>query len=357
MRCRTDRSPDQTCSISVILATYNGERYLNDQLASLAAQVVLPAELVVGDDGSTDQTLDIIKEFSRSSPFPVRLITRADRLGYGANFLATAREAVHPLLAFCDQDDIWHPHKLLRVSEAFATSPEVVLVAHQAQLVTADGTPIRGRMAFPPLPAVRYPLGTLPLPWYRGFSLTARAELLGNVSSDLGNHLAQLLMHDGWLWTIASCVGESVILPDVLVSYRQHDTSGLPRSGLGQSLHLTLEADADSYAYTASAPASVADDLNRLGMIWEEAGYKDRAAAARSRSAAFSQRAEFLRTREALYRSTDRRSAVRQLARLLRSGSYERPASALKDSLRILLGPTFWRKLNVIACRRLAVER
>jgi hypothetical protein len=267
---------------------------------------------------------------------------------------------VSSILAFCDQDDIWHPEKLLRVGKAFADSPEVVLVAHQARLVTADGAPVRGRMPFPTLPAQRYPLGTLPLQWYRGFSLSARRELLSSVSLDLSDDLAFVLAHDGWLWTIASCMGESVVLPDCLVSYRQHSANviGARRRAIGERLHMSLEADADTYAYTSSSQARIAEALIRLGELWEEQGHNDRATAARLRSALFYKRAKAAQARESLYRSGNRRAAMTQLANLLRSGSYERRKSPLKDSLRIVLGPRLWR--NLCACwpaRRRALLR
>jgi glycosyltransferase involved in cell wall biosynthesis len=58
-------------SISVAMCTYNGEKFLKEQLESIAAQTRLPMELVICDDGSTDSTIDIVEAFTSSSPFPV----------------------------------------------------------------------------------------------------------------------------------------------------------------------------------------------------------------------------------------------------------------------------------------------
>jgi glycosyltransferase involved in cell wall biosynthesis len=77
--------------ISVALCTYNGGRFLREQLESLASQSVLPAELQVGDDGSTDNTLEIVEEFARTAPFPVGIARNERQLGYGENFIQTAR--------------------------------------------------------------------------------------------------------------------------------------------------------------------------------------------------------------------------------------------------------------------------
>ena len=100
-----------------------------EQLADLAAQSVLPAELVVCDDGSTDDTLAILERFAITAPFPVRVHRNSERLGYRANFLKCAGLCRSDLIAFCDQDDRWAPRKietmrrLLRRSRSTARLP------------------------------------------------------------------------------------------------------------------------------------------------------------------------------------------------------------------------------------------
>ncbi|HZD75966.1 MAG TPA: glycosyltransferase, partial [Acidobacteriaceae bacterium] len=75
-------------AISVAMPTYNGERFLREQLDSLVRQTLLPVELVVCDDGSTDSTVEILRRFVTSAPFPVRLYQNDTRLGPGFNFLS-----------------------------------------------------------------------------------------------------------------------------------------------------------------------------------------------------------------------------------------------------------------------------
>ena len=98
-------------NISIAMATYNGEKYIKEQLQSLSNQTSLPFELVVGDDGSTDATLDILKEFCAHAPFPVRIHQNQANLGFARNFLDTARRCKGDWIAFCDQDDVWLPDK------------------------------------------------------------------------------------------------------------------------------------------------------------------------------------------------------------------------------------------------------
>ena len=126
-------------SVSVAMATYNGARHIQKQLDSLAAQSYLPAELVISDDRSEDDTLAIIQDFAESAPFPVALHVNSDRLGYRRNFMKAASLSRSELIAFCDQDDRWYPHKLAVIVEAFAR-PEVLLAYHNADVVGQDGT-------------------------------------------------------------------------------------------------------------------------------------------------------------------------------------------------------------------------
>jgi glycosyltransferase involved in cell wall biosynthesis len=99
-------------SVSVALCTYNGARFLDEQLASLAAQTWRPLELVVCDDRSTDSTLAILAKFASTASFPVRIVQNGAWLGYKSNFKKAACLCQGELITFCDQDDIWLPTKL-----------------------------------------------------------------------------------------------------------------------------------------------------------------------------------------------------------------------------------------------------
>ena len=89
------------------MATFNGDTYLSPQLQSLARQTLLPHELVVCDDGSTDRTLEIVRAFAADAPFPVRVHRNDEHLGFADNFLKAAVLCGGELIAFCDQDDVW----------------------------------------------------------------------------------------------------------------------------------------------------------------------------------------------------------------------------------------------------------
>lgn len=124
--------------ISIAMATYNGELYIRRQLDSIAQQTLPPAELIVCDDGSTDSTVNIVNDFSRSAPFPVEVVQNEKRLGFTANFLQAARMCHGDLIAFCDQDDEWLPQKLHRIVEISRES-DALLFANADELIDRDG--------------------------------------------------------------------------------------------------------------------------------------------------------------------------------------------------------------------------
>lgn len=104
----------KTPTASVVTATYNGHRFIQHQLESLAAQSLRPDELLVCDDGSTDGTLNLVTDFQLHAPFPVRIYCNPVRLGYTDNFLHGYTLAGGELIALCDQDDVWAAGKLQR---------------------------------------------------------------------------------------------------------------------------------------------------------------------------------------------------------------------------------------------------
>ena len=94
------------------METYNGGKFLREQLESLNSQTFLPFELVITDDGSQDETLRTIEEFSRVANFPMRLYINPKRLGFVDNFLYCSSLCNGNLIAFCDQDDYWLSNNL-----------------------------------------------------------------------------------------------------------------------------------------------------------------------------------------------------------------------------------------------------
>src|SRR5262245_14900645 len=199
--------------VSIAMATYNGELHIRRQLDSLAAQTQTPAELVVNDDQSTDNTVAIIEAFSKAAPFPIRIFRNDTRLGYRKNFMQAATLCQSELIAFCDQDDYWQPRKIEIATHQF-TDEDVLLVYHNAN-VTLDTVEQLGSLTErAPKQTIIPPLSSGPFLHALGFTEVFRRSLLQ--LSDLWAHSldhdcqGERLAHDQWFFFLASVFGTIV---------------------------------------------------------------------------------------------------------------------------------------------------
>jgi glycosyltransferase involved in cell wall biosynthesis len=119
---KTEMTMSPNSGISVAMCTYNGERYLREQLESIANQTMLPSEIVICDDGSVDATPVIVADFALSAPFKVQFIRNSTNLGSTKNFEQAIELCDGKLIALCDQDDIWRPEKLAVLAAALRDS-------------------------------------------------------------------------------------------------------------------------------------------------------------------------------------------------------------------------------------------
>lgn len=235
--------------ISVAMATYNGERFLQEQLDSLAAQTHLPCELVVGDDGSTDGTLGILERFAETAPFPVRIWRNPVNLGFGGNFLLTASRCVGEWIAFCDQDDVWLPEKLSTCVHVLRRHPQVSMFVHE---VTACDEQLRQpvtRLAGFWISRIVPPLGG----GFRNFlgcSIVFRRNLLDVVASAKEAEFLSIgttMGHDVMMNLLAYCIAFRYQCRKPLILYRRHanavtaDYSQSRREKLGRVRSTTSE--------------------------------------------------------------------------------------------------------------------
>lgn len=139
-------------TVSVVMATYNGEKYLREQMDSIIAQTYPIHELIVQDDGSTDSTVDILREYADRYGF-VHVYRNATNLGYKENFRTATMRATGEFICLADQDDVWFDCKIERQVSAIGNH-DVCYSQHlrgndleHATLVTYKNAPERQMFA------------------------------------------------------------------------------------------------------------------------------------------------------------------------------------------------------------------
>lgn len=242
--------------ISIAMATYNGAQYIQDQLESLSNQTLLPYELIVCDDGSTDGTQSLIREFSASSPFPVRFYQNETNLGFADNFLRAGSLCRGDWIAFCDQDDVWLPEKLERCALEFADN-SVVFIVHSGEVVDRDLQPQGWQVPKLHQRTTRAALQCDPWGVFAGFATLIRRDVLALLNyENRPRHPflpGERQSHDRWTYFLASVFGSTTVIPDSLVLYRQH----------ANNIYGTKKASKLSFAFGRLKPNS---DLLRRNM-------------------------------------------------------------------------------------------
>jgi glycosyltransferase involved in cell wall biosynthesis len=199
------------------MATFNGAKYLQEQLNSFVNQTSLPDELIICDDGSEDGTISIIEEFRQSAPFPVRIIKNTRNYGYIRNFEQALTLCSGNLIFLSDQDDIWFPEKISYIERIFREDIGKLLIIHDGKLVDER------------------------LQWYGATKLKqVRAgwnndkHFITGALSALHKDLISCVLpfpnnitigHDAWIHLIASLLGARGIIEKPLQLIRRHSTN------------------------------------------------------------------------------------------------------------------------------------
>ncbi len=201
--------------ISIAMATYNGEKYLEEQLESIAKQTIQPDELVVCDDCSTDKTIEILENFKNRVNFDVRILQNDVNSGYVKNFARVISEAKGDFVFMCDQDDCWFPNKIEVVLKTFEENPNAQLVAHNAICTDSDLKPLgKTLFEFDVSRGLRYGSAI------HGFVTCVRRSYL-----DYMLPIPYCYSFDRWLSLPASELKVRYELDTVLGYYRRHENA------------------------------------------------------------------------------------------------------------------------------------
>jgi glycosyltransferase involved in cell wall biosynthesis len=335
-----------TPTVSVVLATYNGERFIEKQLLSILRQTLPPSEIIVSDDNSRDATVRILEAIASTSDIPIVIARNERNLGFSENFLSASSRATGELIAFCDQDDIWSSRKLEVCANAFAE--HTVLVVHSAHLIDESERPLGPFTQGLEGQTIRGPLRHDPWGVFFGFTMVFRRSLLDVVPfSRRGRDYITgepQLAHDRWVLYLANMMGNTTEIGEPLVDYRQH---GGNLFGASSSFSLRPNQE-DTVRVSARYIDSAAEQLNLISLIDDSTAtrfplFNREAAQEFWRNA---QRQQIARSH--IYLARGRIAAAGLLTKNLLVGVYSsvhsgrfRPRSVLKDLIYILTAPRF----------------
>ncbi|MBD2756966.1 glycosyltransferase family 2 protein [Spirosoma validum] len=211
------------------MCTYNGERYVLEQLASIAKQERLPDELIVVDDGSTDSTVNIVRQFAESVPFTVKFYENQKNLGSTKSFERAVSACTGDLIAFADQDDVWREDRLSKTEAYFHDNPSMDAVFSDAEIINDDSVP-QGRkiweeVQFTPEAQTRWLQGEAYQMLYfsyvvTGATLAVRRSVLPTIIPFPTN--VPVLIHDAWIALILALHEKIGFIDECLIFYRQH---------------------------------------------------------------------------------------------------------------------------------------
>ena len=230
--------------ISILMTTYNGAAYVEEQLATLQAQTLPFFELLISDDGSTDGTCDRLHAFRRAHPDQRIQIFDGPQMGVSKNIWSLLSRASEQsdFIAICDQDDIWMPHKLMRAASKLAGIDGPALYGSRAIYCDASGQPNGSSFHLRHPPGFRNALvqniisGNSIVMNRAAFNIVARSNVCGHI-------------FDWYIYQLLSGAGAEIIHdPQPSFYYRQHSRNQIgANSGLRARLRRIGQALTGQY--------------------------------------------------------------------------------------------------------------
>ena len=215
--------------ISVVMATFNGERYVKEQIESILAQTIQPDEIIICDDCSNDKTVQIVKLILDRENILYKLIQHEENKGVLESFYDALRESTGDIIFFSDQDDVWKKNKIEQIYPQFAEK-STNLVFCDADVVDCDlkptGKTLWQTIKFVPSKCNNkfiYITGIRELlkrNYVTGMCMAIRKKLLDDL-----DQLSPYMLHDEYFAWKALSSGKIVAINASYILYRQHDNN------------------------------------------------------------------------------------------------------------------------------------
>lgn len=217
-------------SASVVMTTYNGLKYIHEQLESLRKQSFKPSEVIIYDDCSTDGTYERIVEYiGEHSLSNWKIKKNSQNIGWKKNFHKVINESTSDIVFFSDQDDIWEIDKLKIMMNILSTRDEIEVLSCRCSYIDQDGEkknvdrkelPFGVRLGDGGIHKVefdtKYIYSIMP-----GCTMAVRQRLIAK----LQNNLVVELPHDALYWKMGILLNSTYYIDKGFVEYRIHDSN------------------------------------------------------------------------------------------------------------------------------------
>ncbi len=213
--------------IDILLAAYNGEKYIGSQIESILNQTYTDFKLIIRDDMSNDRTVQIIKEYQESNPDKITLISAEANSGSPTrNFFELIKLSNAPYIMLADQDDIWMQRKVEKTFSAIKLlekqyGEQLPLMVHSDLMVVDDEMKVICDSMFKMQKMDIY--GNEMNYYLVQNNVSGCTAMFNRTTLDYLNYMpANAIMHDWWLALIVSAFGHIGIIEEALIKYRQH---------------------------------------------------------------------------------------------------------------------------------------
>lgn len=218
---------------TVVIATYNGASYVDEQLRSIAGQTRPPDHVVVSDDGSTDSTLAIVRRMAGEMPCRMSILECGRRVGAVGNFERALGWVDTDVVFLSDQDDVWVPEKVAVLMDRFERVPSVGAIFTNGSIIS-DDPELRGRTLWDSVgfsPRMRNQWASDPL------GVLLRVNVVTGASLAFRSELLPLLLpfptggwHDLSIAVVLASLSSLEACPQPLIAYRVHgsNAAGVP---------------------------------------------------------------------------------------------------------------------------------
>lgn len=248
--------------VQILMSTYNGERFLREQIDSLLKQTYQNIEILIRDDGSKDRTPEILKEYQQN--YPNIQVYLEENTGVNESFFELLRKSDADYVAFCDQDDVWLEEKVQKAVEKLQGIREPALYCSNKILVDSNLKVIMENNHRKLRPGFENAVVECIC---TGCTSMMNRSLAEKIKAHIPEHA---IIHDWWCYLAASYLGQVIYDDNAYIWYRQHGGNVI---GASNGFFSEVKAKA---AYLKKNKGKLQKQLQEFSQIFSEKPEKDR---------------------------------------------------------------------------------